>query len=696
MSTSSFQFSRRRLLVTGGITGVAATGLLRTGTARATDAPSSYTPTWASVDQHPPAPEWFQDAKFGIYYHWGVFSVPAFANEWYPRNMYINGANENNHHKSVYGDPAAWPYHNFINGARDRLGRRRQRSVRAAGALERRQQPAMAAQQPRQRSLPDHQPRHRYGFGRRGQHHGRRDHRFVGTQLQHQQPMDRHGSLTDAASGPSSHPVTAILAVHKGVIVKFAPRLTSRRVFAAMVSLLCITALLPATAKADNPIVQHIYTADPAPLVHDGRVYLYTGHDEDGSTWFTMREWRVWSSADMVNWTDHGSPLSLGTFSWASENAWAGQVVARNGKFYWYVPVTNRATGRFAIGVAVSNSPTGPFSDALGRPLVENGEIDPTVFIDDNGQAYLYWGNPNLWYVRLNSDMISSSGGPAQILLTTAGFGTRTGDPNRPTLFEEGPWVYKRNGLYYLVFAAKCCSEFIAYSTAPGPTGPWTYRGTIMPTQGSSFTNHAGVIDFNGGSYFFYHNGALPGGGGFTRSVAVEKFSYNADGSFPTINMTTAGAPQAGTLNPYVRQEAETIAWGAGVETEPSSEGGMNVGWIENGDWIRAKGVAFGPGATSFTARVASAGSGGAIELRLDSLTGTVVGTCNVPVTGGWQAWTSVSCSVNGATGTHDLYLKFTGGGGNLFNVNWWQFNAAAPTGNLLTNGDSAPGRPWQ
>lgn len=113
----------------------------------------------------------------------------------------------------------------------------------------------------------------------------------------------------------------------------------------------------------------------------------------------------------------------------------------------------------------------------------------------------------------------------------------------------------------------------------------------------------------------------------------------------------------------------------------------MNVGWIENGDWIKVKGVAFDRGATSFTARVASAGSGGAIELRLDGPTGTVVGSCNVPVTGGWQTWTSVSCPVNGATGTHDLYLKFTGGGGYLFNVNWWQFNAAALTGSPLKSG---------
>jgi arabinoxylan arabinofuranohydrolase len=440
-------------------------------------------------------------------------------------------------------------------------------------------------------------------------------------------------------------------------------------------------AVLPMTARADNPIVQTIYTADPAPLVYNGRVYLYTGHDEDGSTNFTMKEWRVWSSDDMVNWTDHGSPLNLASFSWASSNAWAGQTIYRNGKFYWYVPMTDRATGRMAIGVAVADSPTGPFHDALGHPLVENGQFDPTVFIDDDGQAYLYWGNPGLWYVKLNADMISYSGGPTQIPLTTAGFGTRTGSTDRPTLFEEGPWVYKRNGLYYLVFAARCCSEFIAYSTAPGPTGPWTYRGTVMPQQGASFTNHPGVVDFKGNSYFFYHNGALPGGSGYTRSVAVERFTYNSDGTIPTINMTTTGAPQVGTLNPYTRQEAETIAWESGVETEATSEGGMNVGYINNGDYIKVKGVAFGSGASSFTARVASTTGGSTIELHLGSLTGTTVGRCTVPNTGGWQNWTSVSCVVSGATGTQDLYLKFTGGSGYLANVNWWQFT---PTGTAL------------
>ncbi|WFE39342.1 family 43 glycosylhydrolase [Micromonospora sp. WMMD998] len=454
----------------------------------------------------------------------------------------------------------------------------------------------------------------------------------------------------------------------------------ARRGLAVLASLLVIIGLFPAIARADNPIVQHIYTADPAPLVYNGRVYLYTGHDEDNSTWFTMKEWRVWSSDDMVNWTDHGSPLNLATFSWAKQDAWAGQAIYRNGKFYWYVPMVVRATGQMGIGVAVSDSPTGPFRDAIGRPLVSNGEIDPTVFIDDDGQAYLYWGNPHLWYVKLNSDMISYSGSPTQIPLTTAGFGTRTGDANRPTLYEEGPWVYKRNNLYYNVFAAKCCSEFIGYSTAPGPTGPWTYRGTVMPTQGSSFTNHPGIVDFKGGSYFFYHNGALPGGGGFTRSVAVEKFSYGSDGSIPTMSMTNAGAPQVGTLNPYVRQEAETIAWGQGIETEPASGGGMNVGFIDNGDYIKVKGVAFGTGATSYTARVASAGSGGTIELRLDGTSGPLVGSCRVSGTGGWQTWTDTTCGVSGATGTHDLYLRFTGGSGSLFNIDHWRFTSGTTT----------------
>ncbi|KAH9479067.1 Arabinoxylan arabinofuranohydrolase [Psilocybe cubensis] len=321
-------------------------------------------------------------------------------------------------------------------------------------------------------------------------------------------------------------------------------------------------------ARADNPFVQTIYTADPAPLVYNDRLYVFMDHDNDGATYFNMTDWRLFSTVDMANWQDHGSPLSLADFSWADENAWAPQVIPRNNKFYMYVPIRHHTTSTMAIGVGVSDTITGPFHDALGKPLVENGDIDPTVFIDDDGQAYLYWGNPDLWYVKLNQDMISYSGSPTKFTLTTAGFGPRSGSEQRPTSFEEAPWVYKRNGIYYLIYAANCCSEDIRYSTGTSALGPWTYRGVIMATAGSSFTNHEGIVDYKNNSYFFYHNGALPGGGGYQRSVCVERFVYNSDGTIPTIQMTTAGPPQIGTLNPYVRQEAETAAWSQGVETE--------------------------------------------------------------------------------------------------------------------------------
>lgn len=451
------------------------------------------------------------------------------------------------------------------------------------------------------------------------------------------------------------------------------------RAVTAIQVLLLVSPLLDGVrvARADNPIVQTIYTADPAPFEYQGRLYVFTGHDEDGSKDFVMKDWRIFSTVDMANWQDHGSPMNLQTFSWASANAWAGQMVPRNGKFYWYVPVRSRS-GSMSIGVGVSDNILGPYKDALGKALVGNNNIDPTVWIDDDGQAYLYWGNPDLYYIKLNADMISYSGGINKVSLTTAGFGARRSGANsgRATSFEEGPWIYKRDGKYYLAYAANCCSEDIRYSMGPSITGPWTYKGLIMATEGASFTNHPGIIDYKNGSYFFYHNGALPGGSGYTRSVCVEKFSYNADGTIPQMKMTKDGPPQIGTVNPYVRQEAEMIAWSTGLKTEVCSEGGMAVSSINNGDYIKVKGVAFGTGAKSLSARVASGGSGGKIEVRTGSSTGTLVGTCTVTGTGGSSTWATVTCPISGTSGTQDLFFKFTGSGsGSLFSFNWWQFS---------------------
>lgn len=433
------------------------------------------------------------------------------------------------------------------------------------------------------------------------------------------------------------------------------------------------------TAQAQNPIIQTIYTADPAPMVHNDTVYLYTSHDEDNSTWFTMNDWRCYSSTDMVNWTDRGSPLSLKTFSWANKDAWAAQCIPRNGKFYFYVPVNHRTMG-MSIGVGVSDSPTGPFTDPLDKPLVHSGhgDIDPSVFIDDDGQAYLYWGNPYLKYVKLNEDMISYSGDVVEVPLNREGFHVRYKDTEkRPSAYEEAPWFYKRNNLYYMLYAAGGVPEHLAYSTSSSPTGPWQYRDTIMSviTKGGAFTNHPAVLDYKGKSYLFYHNGALPGGGGFNRSVCVEEFEYNADGTIPRIASTAEGVRPVGNLNPYQRQEAETIAWEVGVETESSAEaGGLYVTDIDNGDYVKVRSVDFKEGAKRFEANVASVGSG-AIEVRLGGADGALLGICEVSSTGGMQVWKTISAKMKKVKGIHELYFVFKGGDGNLFNFNWWRFN---------------------
>lgn len=152
--------------------------------------------------------------------------------------------------------------------------------------------------------------------------------------------------------------------------------------------------LFAGVVHGQNPIVQTCYTTDPAPMVHDGTLYVYTGHDEDKADFFWMQEWRVYSTKDMVNWTDHGSPLAIESFDWADDRAWAAQCIEHNGKFYWYVCLRSKLTNTMAIGVAVGDSPLGPFKDAIGKPLYDGSWdfIDPTVFVDDDGQAYLYWG----------------------------------------------------------------------------------------------------------------------------------------------------------------------------------------------------------------------------------------------------------------------------------------------------------------
>ena len=449
--------------------------------------------------------------------------------------------------------------------------------------------------------------------------------------------------------------------------------------------------LVAGNLSAQNPIIQTMYTPDPAPYVYNDTVYLFVDHDEDDAQYFSMKDWLLYTSADMVNWTYKGAQVSTATFSWAKQGdrAWAQQAVHKNGKWYWYV-CCNTAQGGDALAVAVADSPTGPWKDAIGGPLATGwGYIDPTVFIDDDGKAYLFWGNKGLWYGELNDDMISFKDGYKEVpgYHDPKSFGElqskmnwQKGKNEMMTQFEEAPWVTKRNGIYYMSYAAGGVPEYMGYSTAPTIHGPWTFRGRIMDEAKNSFTIHGGDIEFKGRNFMFYHNGLLPNGEGFRRSSSVEEFTFNEDGSFPFIPFTKEGVKEPiCNLNPYNRVEAETIAFSYGLKNDRLAGDHHYITSIHTGDWIKVRAVDFGQeGAPkSFLACVASEEDGGLIEVRLDALNGNVIATIQVPNTGAEDAWKEVEAQIRSRRpikGVHDVYFLFRGGDKELYNFDYWKF----------------------
>ncbi len=287
-----------------------------------------------------------------------------------------------------------------------------------------------------------------------------------------------------------------------------------------------------------NPIIEYKYTADPGAMVYGDKVYIYAGHDEcpPPKEHYLLNEWLVFSSPDLKIWTEHPVPLRAKDFDWASGEAWASQVIERNGKFYWYVTVEHKNRGK-AIGVAVADSPVGPFKDARGSALVTNemtdqtpkmmwDDIDPTVFIDDDGQAYLYWGNVQCYYAKLKENMIELDGPIHKVDLPA---------------FTEAPWIHKRGEWYYLSYASGF-PEKLCYAMSKSIEGPWEYKGILNELAGNCNTNHQAIIEFKGDWYFIYHNGGInTAGGSFRRSVCIDRLYYNEDGTMKRIQMTSEG-----------------------------------------------------------------------------------------------------------------------------------------------------------
>lgn len=362
---------------------------------------------------------------------------------------------------------------------------------------------------------------------------------------------DASGSAAGILAGRPAAWVDTLVLKKAGFVDRLVPlsSYVDSNLAIALDSLTTCTPPKPGTSKT-NPIFTDVYTADPGVMVDNCTFYIQAGHDQ-GTGGFDLREWYLLKSKDMVNWT-RTTPMTLKVFAWTNANAWAGQMIkARNGKYYWYVPINDIkfSKDRMAIGVAVADSPEGPWKDALGKPIVNDSlematwnitnidqtphTIDPTVFIDDDGQAYLQYGG--FWTmvsVKLNPDMISLG---SKLVKST------------PLDYFESPYLIKRNGLYYQIYARGAANPTtIDYATSTNPQGPWTWRGQIlgkMPkVEGQDeTTNHAGVAEFAGQWYIVYHVSNGPNGGGtYRRQVAIDKLFFNADGTIKPVTPSAA------------------------------------------------------------------------------------------------------------------------------------------------------------
>ena len=437
-------------------------------------------------------------------------------------------------------------------------------------------------------------------------------------------------------------------------------------------SALVLLASLSANSQEmlNMPIIQTKYTADPAPLVYNDTLYLYTSHDEDDAEGFKMQDWLLYTTTDMVNWQDRGAVASLKDFKWYKNNngAWAQQVVHRNGKFYMYCPIHGNG-----ISVLVADNPFGPFRDPLGKTLVWQREhwddIDPTVYIDETGQAHMYWGNPNLYYVKLNEDMISTSGDIVKM-------------PHIED-YQEGPWIFKRKDNYYLSFASTCCPEGIGYAMSKSPEGPWDYKGHIMDHTSRTRGNHPGIVEYKGKWYCFGQNydrfRLETSRHAERRSVSVAEMTFNPDGTIKELPyFIDCKVEQIEHFNPYQKVEAETMAWGFGLKTTPKNPWARDrwnqlVTNIDEGEYIMLKGVDFKKGAKSFTVSASCLLYGGTLEVRLDSFDGPCVGSVDITCTK--DKLQEFTTDIKGAKGVHDLCLVFKGSKHqkkNLFMLDWW------------------------
>lgn len=402
---------------------------------------------------------------------------------------------------------------------------------------------------------------------------------------------------------------------------------------------------------ADNPLVLDQFSADPTARVFEGKIYIYPSHDipvppDSGArpNWFCMEDYHVYSSENLMDWTDHGVILDQEDVPWLtrkSYNMWAPDCVFKDGKYYFYFPTGGK------IGVAVAEKPYGPFMPKE-TPIEGARGIDPCVFIDKDGIAYLYSSMNRIFVGRLKDGMVELDS-EQQVIENL---------PQKGLI--EGPFVFERNGLYYLTYPhVHNNTERLEYAVGKSPMGPFEWRGVIMDESASGcWTNHHSIIEYQGQWYLFYHDQDLSPDFDKNRSIRADYLFFSEDGGIQKVTPTLRGVGTADAIK-KIQVDRYSAVSPEGVSVDFLDTQQKNKGWkaimSAKGAWLRYNDVDFGEQKVDSALLRVTSQTGGGVEIRLDEVDGPLAAHIVIPKNEKWDIVRSKL--VERPSGIHDLIV---------------------------------------
>jgi len=428
--------------------------------------------------------------------------------------------------------------------------------------------------------------------------------------------------------------------------------------------------------SAQNPIVRNQFSADPTARVFNGKVYVFPSHDIPTPAnknlrkdWFCMADYHVFSSENLTDWTDHGMIVSQNKVNWVdstSYSMWAPDCIERNGKYYFYFPANKKvadANGRkgFGIGVAVADKPEGPYIP-LPEPIKGVNGIDPNVFIDKDGQAYLYWAMGNIVVAKLKDNMTELASEP-QIIANLPQKGLK-----------EGPFLFERKGIYYLTIPhVENKIERLEYAIGDNPMGPFKMAGVVMDESPMNcWTNHQSFVQYKGQWYLFYHQAAYSPKFDKNRSICIDSLSFNADGTMKKVTPTLRGV---GLTNATSKIEIDRYSGKSQTGSSIAFLDSVNTfkGWktiLKGKDaWVQYNSVDFGKEKLKKVQVKALSESGSILQFRLDKVDGPVIAEVKVPK---GTNWNTIEAKLSKQqTGIHNLFVVLKD---SPIEIDWVQF----------------------